>query len=315
MSCVSVLLRIVAIAAILLGCRVGGASLAGFVSTASNRDHATIAAESDSAENRSAKQAKLFCLVMGVCLLEAAALAYPILRSRWAGWKLSFVVFVLYFGVVSVQPQLEAAFFQVLPFGFIVRILVMGAVTAALFSPLAVLVLGRWRSKGAQAESDCGCRKLSWRQWLIKLAGAAAVYVLLYFIFGYFVAWQSPQVRDFYGGTESNGVFQHLVFVLGNIPLLLPLQALRGLLWVALALPVLYLVRGAWWEIGLAIGLLFAILMNAQLLLPNPFMPEAVRLVHMLETAATNFLFGIWIGWSFGRDQANAQTTLGPERQ
>ena len=38
--------------------------------------------------------------------------------------------------------------------------------------------------------------------------------------------------------------------------------------------------KGRWWEIGLVVGLLFAI-PNAQLLIPNPFMPAEVRMVHL----------------------------------
>jgi len=34
--------------------------------------------------------------------------------------------------------------------------------------------------------------------------------------------------------------------------------------------------------------------MNSQLLLPNPFMPREVRMVHLVETASSNFLFG-WL--------------------
>jgi hypothetical protein len=47
----------------------------------------------------------------------------------------------------------------------------------------------------------------------------------------------------------------------------------------------------------------FAVVMNSQLLLPNPLMPHEVRMVHLVETATSNFLFG-WLivlvlrGWS-----------------
>jgi len=63
---------------------------------------------------------------------------------------------------------------------------------------------------------------------------------------------------------------------------------------MALALPVIRMMKGHWWEAGLAVGLLFAVLMNSQLLLPNPYMPEAVRLTHLAETASSNFIFG-WL--------------------
>ena len=72
------------------------------------------------------------------------------------------------------------------------------------------------------------------------------------------------------------------------------LQAVRGLLWAALAVPVIRMMKGKWWEAGLAVALLFGVLMNSQLLLPNPLMPAEVRMAHLLETATSNFLFG-WL--------------------
>jgi len=62
-------------------------------------------------------------------------------------------------------------------------------------------------------------------------------------------------------------------------------------------MPVIRMMRGRWPETALAIGLLFAVLMNAQLLLPNPYMPEAVRMTHLIETASSNLIFGLLVGW------------------
>jgi hypothetical protein len=58
--------------------------------------------------------------------------------------------------------------------------------------------------------------------------------------------------------------------------------------------------KGKWWESGLAVALLFAV-MTSQLLLPNPLMPAEVRMAHLVETATSNFLFGwlvVLILWS-----------------
>jgi hypothetical protein len=71
----------------------------------------------------------------------------------------------------------------------------------------------------------------------------------------------------------------------------------RALCWVALALPVIRMLKGKWPETALSLGLLFAVVMNAPLLLPNPYMPEAVRMAHLVETASSNFIFGVFIGW------------------
>ena len=69
---------------------------------------------------------------------------------------------------------------------------------------------------------------------------------------------------------------------------------MRALLWVTLAVPVIKMTKGKWWESGLAVALLFGVFMNSLLLLPNPLMPAEVRMVHLVETATSNFLFG-WL--------------------
>ncbi|HSD47587.1 MAG TPA: hypothetical protein VLB87_13255 [Pyrinomonadaceae bacterium] len=66
-----------------------------------------------------------------------------------------------------------------------------------------------------------------------------------------------------------------------------------ALLWAALAVPIISLMKGRWWEAGLAVALLFAVV-TAQLLIPNPLMPAEVRMTHLVETASSNFLFG-WL--------------------
>jgi hypothetical protein len=57
------------------------------------------------------------------------------------------------------------------------------------------------------------------------------------------------------------------------------------------------MMKGRWWEAALAVALLFSVVMNTQLLLPNPLMPAEVRMIHLLETATSNFLFGWLAVW------------------
>ena len=60
------------------------------------------------------------------------------------------------------------------------------------------------------------------------------------------------------------------------------------------ALPIIRMMKGSWWEAGLAVALLFAVPMNPGHLLSNLIMPEGVRIAHLLETAPSNFIFG-WV--------------------
>lgn len=37
--------------------------------------------------------------------------------------------------------------------------------------------------------------------------------------------------------------------------------------------------------------------MTARLFLPNPYMPEPVRMAHLVETGSSNFIFGMFLTW------------------
>lgn len=232
-----------------------------------------------------------------VSFLNTAVLAYVILRSRWAGWKLVLTIFFIFYGVVTLMPQIETAFFITrLPPGLLWRIFLVGAVLAALWSPLAVLILGK---RGPDRLNDGGNSRLTMpvREWIWRLSLIAAIYLAVYFGFGYFIAWKSPAVRAYYGGSDPGSFLGQMRTVLRETPWLVPLQVVRALLWTALAVPVIRMMKGRWWEAGLAVALLFAVLMNSQLLIPNPLMPREVRMVHLLETASSNFVFGWLTVW------------------
>jgi len=231
-----------------------------------------------------------------VSCLNTVLLTYVIVRSRWAGWKLIGAIFLMFFGIWTVMPQIETAYFLTrLPPGMLQRILLAGGITAALFSPLAVLVLGKRRHDGREEEGSFRLN-MPLPEWAWKLSLIAIVYVVIYFTFGYFIAWKSQAVRAYYGGSDPGSFLRQMGIVLRDTPALVLLQVVRAMLWTALAVLVIRMMKGRWWEIGLVVGLLFAVT-NAQLLIPNPFMPVEVRMVHLLETASSNFLFGWLLVW------------------
>lgn len=247
-----------------------------------------------------AEAGEALAALLAVSFLHTGVLAYIILRSRWAGFKLILTIFLVSYGVTTVMSQIETAFFLTrLPPGMLPRLFLAGAIIAGLFSPLAVLILGR-RRPGAADDERHSRLHMPVGEWVGKLALIVIAYVIIYFTFGYFIAWKSAAVRDYYGGTDPGSLFAQMRAVTRDTPLLLPLQVVRALLWAALAVPVIRMMRGQWWEAGLAVALLFAGV-NAQLLLPNPFMPRDVRMVHLLETASSNFLFGWLIVLVLGR--------------
>jgi hypothetical protein len=172
----------------------------------------------------------------------------------------------------------------------------MGALISAPFSVLSVLILGKTKADTVDTQPNTRL-EMPVSEWAWKLALIAVVYVVLYFTFGYFVAWRHPGVPEYYGGVDPGSFVAQMRTVLRNTPWLIPFQAFRAMCWVALALPVVRMLKGKWPETALSIGLLFAVVMNAPLLLPNPYMPETVRMAHLAETASSNFILGVFVGW------------------
>lgn len=246
--------------------------------------------------------ASFLAVVLAVSLLQTIALAYPAIRSRWHGWLLTGTVFILYFGGVTVQSQIESWVYlgQRLPAGMLRGIFLMGLFNAAVFSPILVLALGKARPAREAAETAAPRLPHSPAAWAWKLAAGAAVYTSLYYLFGYYVAWQNPALRDYYGGSDPGSFLAQMASIVSGTPWMLPLQFVRGLFWVLLGLPVVLMMKGPWWEAGLALAVLFAV-PAAYLLFPNPLMPETVRLTHLVETAPYQFLFGWFVGWLFAR--------------
>lgn len=229
-----------------------------------------------------------------VSLINSSVWTYVILRSRWSGWKLVITVFLVFYGVSTVMSQIETAYFVTrLPPGMLPRLFLAGMLTGVVFAPLAVLILGKAKSQPNENSGE------SWLNmpvgvWIAKLSLIVIVYLILYFTFGYFIAWRNAAVRAYYGGSDAGSFIGHMTNLLRTEPLLFLLQAARALVWTVIAVPVIQMTKGKWWEAGLAVALLFGVFMNSLLLLPNPLMPAEVRMAHLVETATSNFLFG-WL--------------------
>ena len=248
---------------------------------------------------------KVLMALLAVCFVDTIVLAYIILRSRWAGWRLIATVFFVFYGVMTFISQIESAVFHILPPGVLPRLFLMGVLVAAPFSPLAVIILGKRKADTATANEPNSRLLMPKKEWAWKLAVIAIAYMILYSTFGYFIAWKNPAIQAYYGGIDEGNFFAHMKAVLTITPWLEPFQALRAMLWVLLALPVIRMMKGSWQETAFAVGLLFSVLMNSQLLLPTPLMPEAVRMTHLIETAPYNFIFGYFIVWLLHRHHSS----------
>ncbi len=237
--------------------------------------------------------------------LQTAVLTYITLRSRWTGLKLTGALFLGFYGSMTVIAQIESIVYlrHQLPPDLIPKLFIMGAIIAALFSPILVFVLGKMKQVST-AESVNLRWVMSKSEWIWKLSVITVAYLFLYYSFGYFIAWKNPAVLAYYGGTDPGSFFAQLSQIQAATPGMFPFQALRALFWIALVLPIIRMLKGKPWEIGLTMALFFSV-WSTQLLLPNPYMPAEVARVHLVETITSNFIFGWFMGWLLTKQQSS----------
>ena len=221
-----------------------------------------------------------------VSFINSLVLAYFIARSRWHGIKLIAAIFIVHFGIQTFMSQIETLFFInaiQMPLDMVMRVIATGLLRAAIFAPIAVVAFGKLK------ETPMPVNDTRWvfskSEWIKRFAILAAVYVIVYFAFGYFVAFQWVEARQYYAGTLAND-------------LVLPLfQVLRGVMWAALAVPMVKMHKGRTWEICFAVGLGFAVLLATPILFPNQYMPPMVRQAHFFELTSSMLTYGAIAGW------------------
>lgn len=236
----------------------------------------------------------IFTLIM--CILDAAVLSYLIVRSRWFGWRLILTIFFVFYGVKTFLTQIETIVFlkhltNIVSAEMIPKLFMQGFITAAIFSPLAVLIHGRMRERECEEIQVFNQRPvMPLKEWIWKLLLIAVVYVVIYISFGMFVfiPLAGKAFQEYYGDLQMP-------------EWILLFQMARAMIWVVLALPVIRMIRGRWWEGGLAVALMFSVLMSANLLVPTEVMPETIRKAHFVEVFSSNFLFGWIVFWLLHR--------------
>ncbi len=234
-------------------------------------------------------------LIFTFCV--GGTLSYLMLRSRWHGWMLVGAVFVSMYGISTVASQLDSVVFlsNKLPQGMIRAIFVQGAIAAALFAPLAVLALGKWRAALLRAPmSPASPLKLA--SILLRLAILVVAFVFLYMFFGYYVAWRNPELRHFYGGPELATFWAASRHNWTSSPGIYAVAAFRALIYIVCLYPLVRMIRTSRRESALAAAL-FSACWTTVLLLPNPLMPASVARSHFWETLGFSLVFGALAGW------------------
>lgn len=250
---------------------------------------------------------ELGTLVLGV--INTVLIVALILTSRWHGWRLAIALAFAYYGSFTFITQIETWYFltettvtpELLP-----RLFIMGLSIPIIYIPLAILICKKWKKRDTVVERRY--MLMPFKQLLVKLGIIAVVYMLIYWLAGYYIAWQNPELRAFYGSPgEIEPFFAHTFATIRNTPDLILLQLIRGILFAIIAMPIIIGSKVKPWATALLVGFLFAI-PHLGHILPNPLMPIAsVRLSHMIETSTSTFVFGLIVVWLLHRKHSSSK--------
>ncbi len=231
--------------------------------------------------------APLALLVMA--LLDTAVLTVAIRHLHYNGWRLVGALFLLFYGVKTFLVGIEAVYLSdVLTPPMARSLFLNGLIVAALFIPIAVRGLGCWTGDKAVRPIP---RTIT--GWLGKLLLAGILYLFLFIAGGLLLFTPIANALDPAGAAAYLAGFA--------APDWLPLFiVVRGSLWALLALPVIRGMNGRFCPNGLLLGLLFAVLMADNLLIPSTI-PNMMRVAHFIELFVENVLFGLALVWLLGR--------------
>jgi len=254
-----------------------------------------VTSQPDASEVASGPSASSMLRISLVCLIDTIILTWFIVRSRLHGIRLMVITAILFYGIKTFLSIIEYWFF--VDSGESISNLFLYTVPIILVFPaVAVPLLGKLKPEEGPGSVSFILFDKDRKDWIWKiLVLILIVYPLIYFIFGYYVAWQNEAVRTYYNGEDYGGFVTHFSHTLKENPWLYFFQVGRGLIWVFLAILVIRSMKGGIWETGLFTAFLFALIMNDSHLIPNPLMPPAVQKIHFIETASSNFIWGLSI--------------------
>jgi hypothetical protein len=224
-------------------------------------------------------------LTNGVTVLALIPVA---VRSEWRGWRLGAAVAAIPAAILFISGIEGAVFLKNAHIEWN-RIFLSAAIAAMLNVPVWMLLFGK-RQGGAEHFHPIASKSLGQRAW--RLIACDVSYLVLYFICGTIIF---PYVKDFYATQTLPAP--------GTIVALQLL--LRGPVFLLLCLLMLRMLGMPRWSGALALGAVFTLLSGvAPLLMPNPYFPDSVRLVHLMEVTTSNFAFGVIVGWLWGEPKA-----------
>lgn len=230
-----------------------------------------------------------------LCTLNAIMVIWYTKKSFYSGKKLFINIMILIFGIMSFMTQIETLYFNKtikMPL-LMILITVFTCAMVGIFSGMFAVKIKEKTKE--QIKNEYELKMFSTKKNIVKFIFLSFLYLILYFFFGYFIAWQFPLLRQFYSGsTDILSFWAHMQNQIQQDSFLIVFQIFRGFLWTLIGYTLLKgLSIKNHVEKYILMGLLLSVPLAAPLLVPNDFMPPYIRLGHFFELLIENFLFGV----------------------
>ena len=214
---------------------------------------------------------------------------YLIRHSQVRGKRLFLNIVLVLFLVQLFMAQIETWFFghafQALTKLDILLILVAGLIPLLVTVPMMIKF---FQNKDVTFEK----RELNITIISKKLGIIGLIYLCVYFLFGYFVAWQFEDLRLLYSGSpERLNFWKHLASL---DPIIFPFQVIRGALFGIFVIPLMNMVNTK--RTFVISTCLIFLYLGVVFLMPNALFPGMARIGHLLEMTSSMLVFGIIVG-------------------
>jgi hypothetical protein len=247
-------------------------------------------------------QSKLFLLMIIVSFIGAISLAVTVKFSKLSGLKLFIGLSISFFGIEYFMAQIETLYFKdafsFMPNIEITYILIRGLITTIIVVLASILIFGRDKKKIKIKIKDI-FKKVNVILWIKRVVLFSILYIIIYLIFGYFIAWQYEEVRIFYTGVKENISFiNQVLYNIKNMDYFIPYHFIRGILWVIFSMPIIIMMSGSKKKTIISLFLLFAY-HGFQIIMAQGFFPPEVLIAHTIETTISASIYGTLIGFLF----------------
>jgi len=223
-----------------------------------------------------------------VALIETSLLSYFVVSSLWTGWKQWAAVFAVLYGMEYALTAMETIYVgSVLTPSMAAGLLVNGAITSAIFS----WALVRSSKNKEIGSGPLGDRlRMGTREWAWKIVASAAIYLLLFVLFG--VAVYDPIAKSLAPAAfakEQASVSTAAAFVF-------PVEFFRAIFFALLAVPAILALPFGWKKTGAVVALLMSMPVSLSLFLSNS-MALGLQIGHFFETFGEITIFGLLLVW------------------